>query len=237
MTRGTRRAGALGTALLAALLLVGCASGGSGGSGGDVLPSDQAVPTGTEGAAHFDDYALVTGEGSIDVQLWFDLRCPICQQFEEAAGEQIAGLVDDGTITYSLHPMNFLDRVSAGTYYSSRAGSALTCVAVEDPDALLDAMQVLYEAQPEEGTEGLTNTEINGVLEDGGIEGLGECVDEMPYTSWVQASNDAALAGIEGADVEAIQGTPTLIVNGTSYQGSVSDADAIIDFITSGGQS
>lgn len=70
-----------------------------------------------------------------------------------------------------------------------------------------------------------------------GVEGIGDCVDAEMYTAWVQASNDSALAGIEGADIPAIQGTPTLVVNGTTYRGSVEDGDAIIAFITSGGES
>ncbi|QAY73917.1 hypothetical protein ET445_11765 [Agromyces protaetiae] len=229
--------------LVAALVLAGCASGGDtsgGGNGGGatqtVAPGD--LPTGVEGAAHFDDFALVVGDGDIDVRLWFDPRCPVCGHFEEAAGERIAALVDDGTITYSLHPMNFLDRASQGTRYSSRAGSALTCVAVEQPELVLDSLKAIYDAIPPEGTAGLENAEITSVLVDGGVDaGIGDCVDAETYTAWVQASNDAALAGIEGADISAIQGTPTLIVNGTAYRGDVIDTEAIVAFITSGGQS
>lgn len=227
-----RRSLGLAGALLAGFLLVGCAPEAVPPA---PSPTTADLPTGVEGAAHFDDFALVSGDGEIDVRVWTDPRCPSCKHFEDAAGERIAALVDDGTITYSIHPMNFLDRVSNGTRYSSRAGSALTCVAVSEPDVLLDAVAAVYASQPGEGSDGLTNDELTSVIEGAGAEGQRDCIDAETYTAWVQASNDAAIAGIEGADIEAIQGTPTLVVNGTAYTGAEDDGDAIIAFVTSGG--
>ncbi|GAA1506119.1 protein-disulfide isomerase [Agromyces terreus] len=228
----------VGGALAALLLLVGCAPNG-GGATHDDAPSTATgadLPTGVEGAAHFDDFALVSGDGAIDVQVWVDPLCPICKGFEEAAGDGIAALVDDGSITYSIHPMNFLDRLSNGTRYSSRADSALACVAVAQPEALLDAVAAVYDAQPAEGSDGLTNDELTAVLEGAGAAGVDDCVSAETYTAWAQASNDAAIGGIEGADIPAVQGTPTLVVNGTAYTGDVADGDAILAFIAAGGR-
>lgn len=231
----------LGALLLVtgALALAACTAapvddGGSGtgsGSGGAQLP------TGTRGAVDFGAFAIVAGEGDIAVSTWIDLRCPGCRAFEQAAGDGIAELVADGAITYAIHPMTFLDRASAGSEYSSRAASALTCVAAEQPEATLDVLAALYEAQPPEGTEGLTDRELADLVVDAGADapGVAGCVEDRRYVEWAQASNDAALAAIEGADIPAVTGTPTLVVEGTAFTGNPADGDAVLDFIRSGG--
>ena len=227
--------------LTAVALLSGCASPAPSSTRSPAddkaaasAPAD--LPQGTKGAAHFDDLALVVGDGPIDVLVWIDPRCPDCQAFETSAGDEVADLVADGEITYSIHRMNFLDRASAGSAYSTRAGSALTCVAVEQPDLLLDAVAALFAAQPEEGTAGLSDEELNDTLADAGVEGMKGCIDEGSYASWVQYSNDSALAGIEGADITEITGTPTLIVDGVSFSGDITDTAAVRDFIVGSGR-
>ena len=63
---------------------------------------------------------------------YVDFMCPVCNQFEQAYGEAIQGLVDDGTITLNIHPISILDRASQGTEYSTRAANAMYCVAAAD---------------------------------------------------------------------------------------------------------
>ena len=236
MFRKNRRVVALAV-LVGITLLSGCAVAeprpSATPTGAPTAAGD--LPQGTRGAAHFDDLALVLGDGPVDVQVWIDPFCPDCKAFEEASGADIEKLIAAHDITYSIHLMNFLDRASQGSAYSTRAGSALVCVAVEQPDRLLAGVQALYAAQPVENTTGLTDAAIVDVLADAGIADLGGCVDEAPYAAWVQSSNDHAIAGIEGADVPKISGTPTLIVDGVSYTGDIADAAGIRAFLTSGG--
>lgn len=235
-----RRTAAGALALLTALAFAGCALLPGSQEEADVPEIAETPftppPAEESGAVQFADHAIVVGDGPIDVQAWIDPMCPICGQFEEAAGAELASLVDEGEITYAIHPMNFLDRASQGTAYSTRAGSALTCVAVERPDGVLDAVAALFDEQPDEGSEGLSDERLVELLGPFGGEGLEECIGESRYAAWIQESNDTALAGIEGADIAAVTGTPTLIVDGTSYKGDVTDTDAITAFVTSGGQ-
>ncbi|RNE66554.1 DsbA family protein [Cryobacterium tepidiphilum] len=230
--RRIRLAVALGVA--AALALTGCAGGGGTDSDATASASSVPIPTGTAGAAHFDDGYLQVGEGATVVDVYFDPMCPICGVFEKTNGDQLASLVDAGTITLRLHPMTFLDRASQGTLYSTRADSALTCVAVAKPEATLDYLAALYENQPKENSKGLSDDELAGLTDDIGAPDIADCVAGGTYTSWAQRANDAALAGIEGADIPAIQGTPTVLVNGKSYQGPVNDAGALAEFIAAG---
>ncbi|BDZ63077.1 DsbA family protein [Agromyces mangrovi Wang et al. 2018] len=218
-----RRVGALVGAAALALALAGCADQGT-----DATPTD--LPTGTIGAAHLDELALVVGTGDIRVEAWVDPACPHCADFEAEAGDTLAELVDDGTITYAIHPMNFLDR-SSETAYSSRAGSAMTCVAADEPDALLPMVAAVFENQPSDAA-GLDDDALASLAADAGAPGAADCIAANTYVDWVQAVNDAALNGpIEGAEIERIEGTPTLLVDGAVYTGAF-DADEVRAFIT-----
>jgi protein-disulfide isomerase len=216
---------------LATLGLAGCAPAADTGSVS--AASTAPLPSGTVGAAHFDDGFLSVGTGEKVVDIYFDPMCPICGTFEEANGQQLAGLVDDGAITLQLHTMTFLNRASQGTDYSTRASAALTCVAAADASSVLPYFAALYADQPAENSSGLTDKQLIALANDSGAPDVTECVTDGRYHSWVQQTNDDALAGpIEGADIEAVTGTPTVLVNGTSFTGKVDDAKALAAFIS-----
>ena len=107
---------------------------------------------------------IAVGTGSNSVDTYVDFMCPYCNQFEQAEGETIRQLIDDGSITLNVHPVSILDRVSQGTQYSTRSASAAYCVAESDPDALLDFITAMYAQQPAESSPGLTDDEIVLIL-------------------------------------------------------------------------
>ncbi|MCU1408998.1 MAG: hypothetical protein JWM23_1078 [Microbacteriaceae bacterium] len=219
-------------AAIATLGLAGCAPAAKTGSSSSSA-SSVPLPSGTVGAAHLDDGYLAVGTGEKVVDVYFDPMCPICGAFDEANGSQLAGLVDDGAITLQLHPMTFLNRASQGTDYSTRASAALTCVAAADASSTLPYFAALYANQPAENSSGLTDQELIALANDTGAPDITDCVTSGTYRSWVQKANDHALTGpIEGADIDAVQGTPTVLVNGTSFTGKVTDAKALADFIS-----
>lgn len=216
------------------LTLAGCAAEpdqGAPSDSGDTRLS-RPLPTGTIGAAYLDDGYIQVGDGPTTVAVYFDPMCPICGTFEDANGDMLADLVDESAITYRLYPMTFLNRVSQDTNYSTRAGNALTCVATADPAKVLPYFDFLYANQPKENTPGLSDETLIEMATATGVPDITECVTDGTYAGWVQKVNDDALAGpIDGADIEAVKGTPTILVNGESYKGSVDDADALADFI------
>jgi protein-disulfide isomerase len=221
---------AAAVAAIAMLGLAGCAPADSGSSASST--PDAPLPTGTVGAAHFDDGYLSVGTGEKVVDVYFDPMCPICGAFKQANGQQLARLVDDGAITLQLHTMTFLNRASQGTDYSTRASAALTCVAAADASSTLPFLAALYADQPAENSSGLSDTRLIALANDAGSPDITECVSNGRYHSWVQKANDDALAGpIPGADIPAVKGTPTVLVNGTSYTGAVNDAKALAAFI------
>lgn len=154
--------------------------------------------------------AIAVGEGSNELDTYIDFMCPICNQFEQAYGETIQGLVDDGSITLNIHPISILDRQSQGTEYSTRAANAMYCVAVADADASLPFMQAMYENQPQEGSTGLTDEQILAIASGVGVTGIDDCVNNGTYSKYVTAMTEKTPVKPGAAGI----GTPTVLLNG-----------------------
>nr|WP_277348413.1 thioredoxin domain-containing protein [Planctomonas sp. JC2975] len=233
-----RRVGAvlLGAALVA--VLAACTSSApTSTTGGGSQNQKITLPTGVTGAADFDRGALVVGDGKTVVDTYIDPMCPYCGEFEKASGRALAQKVDDGTITLRVHPLNFLDPNSQGTKYSSRAGAALTCVAASDPKATLTYLAALYANQPEEQSSGLSDTKLKSLADSVGASAADACIPSPRYEAWITDATQSALNGpIPGSDLKAIKGTPTILVNGHQYPGSITDTSALLKYIGSGGK-
>jgi protein-disulfide isomerase len=196
--------------------------------------SPESLPTGAQGAADFDAGAIVVGRGSTTVDTFVDPMCPYCGQFERAVGDTLAGLVDDGTITLRVHPLNFLDQVSSGTRYSSRAANALTCVAASAPSSTLHYLAALFAHQPEEGSAGLTDEQLGSLATKAGAT-VNDCIRTGRYIAWIDQVTQTAINGpLPDADIEQITGTPTVLVDGHVYEGSITDRSGVAAFIASG---
>lgn len=195
---------------------------------GSVTPP--AMVSGQIGAAHLDEGYLQVGTGRTVVDLYIDPMCPYCGQFDDANGYTLAALVDDDVITLRVHSLTFLDNASQGSEYSSRASAALTCEAAINPESTLDYLAALFADQPVEGTTGLSDDELVA-LSTGGAS-IADCVNDGEYLAWSQQNTQDALTGpIDGAEIPAIQGTPTLLVDGSPYPGAINDNVALTEFI------
>jgi protein-disulfide isomerase len=234
--RAARRA--LAATAVAVALLTGAAGCALLGGDSSVPVATAKPPTGTDGAVDFDGRFLSAGNGEKTVDIWFDAMCPVCGAFEKANGETLAGAVNDDEITLRLHPLTFLDRASNGTGYSTRAAAALVCVGVHDPSRVLDYYQALFTDQPEEGSSGLTDEQLAKRASDLGIADISGCIERSDsYQAWAQANTAHSQQGpieVDGKKVlDRIEGTPTVLVNGKQYTGSISDAKKFEDFLAS----
>ncbi len=222
---------AVGAAVIAVALGLGATSCSSAGS---APISTVPVPTGTTGAVHFDEGNIQVGTGAKTVDVYFDPMCPYCQEFDLANSATLASAVADGRITLRLHPLTFLDPSSNGTAYSSRAAAALTCVAESGPDATLGYLTALYKNQPKEGGNGLTDKKLVAMASALGVPDISSCLATEANQAWAQSITRQAIAGpIKDADVTQIKGTPTVLVNGISYTGSVTDEKTFSKFLDS----
>jgi len=172
------------------------------------LPTEVNTPSASNIEA--ETGAILVGDGEDRLDTYIDFMCPVCNQFEQVYGAEIAGLVDDGSITLGIHPISILDRASNNTQYSTRSANAAYCVAVADADASLPFLQAMFENQPAENSSGLTNSEILDIAAGVGVTGIDSCVNDGTYAGFVTAmtAETPIQPGSQGI------GTPTIAVNG-----------------------
>lgn len=209
------------------------------GSGDDITtirsdaPADSALPEPTELAG------LGDGTATNRIQVYVDYRCPYCALFEEANIDTLEEVVESGSTVLELHPLTFLDRVSEGSYYSSRISGAMSCVADAQPDAAWDAHTALMDTdfQPAEGIPGHDNAAIIAELNDA-VDGLNDevrsCIETERFVPFAQALNDWVFANPvpHAADGELmVSGTPLAVVNGVPYTGDPANGPAFRAFL------
>ncbi|MDJ0350671.1 thioredoxin domain-containing protein [Cryobacterium sp. PH29-G1] len=171
-----------------------------------------------------------------NIRIYVDYLCPLCGDFEAANNEQIAQWVDTGAATVEIHPVAILTSKSSGTKYSLRAANAAACVANYSPDDFFAFSSALFVDQPEETSLGRSNDEIKAVVKDAGVStarsSINTCIDEGSYESWVKAATDRSLDGpIPNSSMKSIIGTPTILVNGKPYTGSLEDPKEFATFV------
>jgi protein-disulfide isomerase len=161
--------------------------------------------------------ALVVGKSTAPVKLeiYLDYLCPYCGKFDRANSGELERMVSDGTVRIELYPLSFLDKLSNGARYSTRAANAVATVADRAPDKVQAFNRVLFANQPEEGSHGLSDSEIAKFASDAGVPP--EVVahfSEGTFEPWVAASTDKVFAS-------GVTGTPTVKINGTLFKGDL----------------
>ena len=166
----------------------------------------------------------------IAIQVYLDYQCPVCKSFEKSNASQIATWVQSGAATVEIHPISLLDRFSGANKYSTRSANAAACVANYSPNSYFDFSALLFESQPAENSDGLSDDQIIALVKKTKITNLSaveSCITSQSFKSWVNAASSRATTGpITGTDVAKITSTPTVIINGVRYTGSLNDARA-----------
>ncbi|GAA1771631.1 DsbA family protein [Agromyces humatus] len=217
------------------------------GPGPANMASDGIVLTGAEGVVTpVETPALKAGAtptatvhdetGTVaNIVTYIDYLCPYCGDFESTNAESIRAMVEEGAATLEVHPIAILKNKSAGTQYSLRAANAAACVADTSPASFLDFHDLLFENQPEEGTEGLTNDEIKALAKQAGVSSpstIERCIDDKQFHTWVdEATNRALTQPVPNSELPSITGTPTVLVNGKQYVGSLTDPAEFQSFV------
>jgi len=139
---------------------------------------------------------------AVRVDVYLDLMCPICHEFEKINGADLSTLRENGTIAVYYHPVAILNRYSQGTMYSTRAAAALATVAEYDPSHFHDFLMALFENQPAENSRGLTNLQIEDIARGAGVpDDVVARISDGEFTRWVTAATDQS-------SVDGLQGTP-----------------------------
>ena len=173
--------------------------------------------------------------GTLDIQMYVDYMCPICGQFEATNGEYITSLLENGKTTVEIHPIAILDSYSQGTKYSTRAANATACVANYSPNQFYDFHNLLFADQPKENSAGLSDEQLIDLTKQAAVESpdkVASCIKEQSFKNWVADARARALNGpIPNSNVDKVKGTPTVIVNGKKYEGSISDLASFQAFV------
>lgn len=194
-------------AVVAVLLIAGLIGWG-------VLANQEKTDAGkltTPSVAVDDGTAFSVGTGTVVVDLYEDFMCPICHEFEIQTGPTIKQLISENKVTVRYHPVSILDRASNGTEYSTRAAGAAAAAAVDGK--FIEYHDVLFDNQPEENTDGLTDAKL---IELGKSVGLGDsfvtAVNDRTYDAWVAKVTDTFAS-------RGYNGTPTIVVAGKKVEG------------------
>ncbi len=109
-----------------------------------------------------DDFGVLLGDANAEtsIVLYEDLQCPICADFESAAGEQLQAAIDDGTAQVELRLVSFLDDASTTDYSSRAANAAFVVLDTSGPEVFKKFHDLLFANQPEEGGAGLTDEQL-----------------------------------------------------------------------------
>jgi protein-disulfide isomerase len=201
------------------------------GSGGTMV----ATPTAAIKAKGTPTPTVYKKDGVAHIVSYVDFTCPACQAFEETNSATIKSLVEQGTATLEVHPIAILDsHFTAGSLYSTRANNVAACVANYAPDSFYAVMQAMYVGQGTEGTPGLSNSQMVGLVHGAGLTNadVDKCINGVSFKPWVTAATARSGAGpLPNTSVPSVNSTPTVLVNGQQYSGSLTDGTAFTTFI------
>jgi protein-disulfide isomerase len=202
---GERRVRIAGAAAVVLLLLVG-------GVGVAMQAGRDSAPAGPTPQAVTAENGVTIGraDARVVVDLYEDPQCPACRQFEQEIGPSLAEWIQSGSTKVNYHVVSFLDRASS-THYSSRAANAFYCAA--DAGVFVRYHDLLYAAQPAEGTPGLPDDQLVQFGRQAGAtsDSFAQCVTSGRYSGFVgEITERSSRAGVVA--------TPTVLVNGAPIQ-------------------
>jgi protein-disulfide isomerase len=145
-----------------------------------------------------------SADEAVTVEIYSDYLCPYCGKQEKGIADALDTLREDGEIRLVLHPIAYLDYLSNETEYSTRALNHAAQVAKDQPEAFLDFHKALFDNQPEENSDGLTDEEIAEIAQGVGVSA------EVTATFAERLMSEWALKATDAAQDAEITGTPTV---------------------------
>lgn len=147
-------------------------------------------------------------DGADTLQVYLDFMCPFCGDFEEANAADLNELREAGELNVTYHVLSNLDYLSMETDFSTRSANAAATVADKAPEAFLPFLEAMFENQPAENTEGLSDEQIASIAVEAGVpQEVADSFAAGTYTEWVGVAT-------EQSKRDGITGTPAIVFNG-----------------------
>jgi protein-disulfide isomerase len=144
------------------------------------------------------------------VDVYVDYQCPVCKAYENFFGSAFEALEQSGDVQMRVHIMSFLDN-NIGNDASLRAGIAATCA--DTVGKFQQYHYTVFANQPQEGT-GYTDEQLRDTYaQQAGITGDDLTKFQACYDTWQTAG---VVQNMETLNLQAVQATPTFLVNGKS---------------------
>jgi protein-disulfide isomerase len=154
--------------------------------------ADGGILIGRDGTAGGD---APSSNEAVTVEIYSDYMCPYCGMLEQGIATRLGEMREAGEVRVILHPVSFLDGYSNEAEYSSRALNHAAQVAADAPEYFLAFHEALFENQPEENTDGLTDQEMIDLATGVGVPT--EVTDKFAgraMADWVVAASERAMA-------------------------------------------
>lgn len=161
-------------------------------------------------------------DGVPTVEVYMDFMCPACGTTDRSLASTWKKLLDAGQINLEVHPNSYLDANSSDEY-STRAASAVTYVAQNDPEHLLAFITALFseDFQPQEGSSyrSVSDEKIAAQAVKAGVsEKIAAAAIKGTYKDWITAvSKYTPLRSAVQHPSGSYKGqmtTPTILING-----------------------
>ncbi|MDR2114728.1 MAG: thioredoxin domain-containing protein [Bifidobacteriaceae bacterium] len=139
--------------------------------------------------------APAAGDNVPVLRLYSDYMCPGCGEVDRRLATKLQDLASNGEVKLEVQPVSFLDRLSQGTDYSTRAANAAFTVAQYAPDQFLAFHNELFasDVQPKENTEGLSNEKLAEIAQSLGVPAdVTDRFEAGEFNSWVDYTTGQA---------------------------------------------
>ena len=175
--------------------------------------ADVDAPAAGGGTAGVEEFGVSIGdpEAPRSVVVYEDFLCPYCGDLEAATRADLERLAEEGKVFVEYRPFNLLSRMGD---YSARAANAFRVVQEEtDAETAKDFHDLLFENQPAEGSDYPDDDQlVEWAVEAGADEdAVRPGIEDQSRMDWVEDATDSAMAA-------GINGTPTVLVDGTVFQ-------------------
>ena len=174
---------------------------------------DSSGQTASAPAGVVDGYGIPAGKSSapVKVVLYEDFMCPVCGQLEAASRTRFDEDIAAGKVQFQYQVLHFLDR-SSSTKYSTRAANAIGVVLdTSGATAAKKFHDLLYENQPEEGSVGLSDSQLVKYAVQAGADesAVKPGINDLKFGKWVtNVADQASKANVNATPTAVIDGKP-----------------------------